>query len=291
MKTPLFIKLHLPDKPYDMQKVTKPYFIVPWHFHPEIEIMLVTSGKGTRFVGDSIEYFEPYDLVMLGPNLAHVWKNDQEHYREGAGLTAQCIYTVFTEESFGKDFFNIPEMSKVKQLLSKSSRGIKFEGKTKLRVTEKILESFHQTGVEQFISLVGILNELSISEEYTFLSTIGYDQKVQASDMQRLNGVLDFLMKNFRNEIKLEQVANIASMSPTSFCRYFKSRTNKTVIQFLNEIRIGHAHKLLIETQYNMDQVSAESGYKNVSNFYEQFQKITGKSPFKFRKEHSESIF
>lgn len=291
MKTPLFIKLHLPDKPYDMQKVTKPYFIVPWHFHPEIEIMLVTSGKGTRFVGDSIEYFEPYDLVMVGANLAHVWKNDHEHYREGSDLVAQCIYTVFTEDSFGKGFFNVPEMGKVKQLLSKASRGIKFEGKTKMRVTEKILESFEQTGVEQFISLVGILNDLSLSEEYTFLSTIGYDQKIQASDMQRLNGVLDFLMKNFRNEIKLEQVASIASMSPTSFCRYFKSRTNKTVIQFLNEIRIGHAHKLLIETQYNMDQISAESGYKNVSNFYEQFQKITGKSPFKFRKEHSESIF
>jgi transcriptional regulator GlxA family with amidase domain len=97
------------------------------------------------------------------------------------------------------------------------------------------------------------------------------------------------MMKNFRNEIKLEQVASIANMSPTSFCRYFKSRTNKTVIQFLNEIRIGHAHKMLIETQYNMDQISSESGYKNVSNFYEQFQKITGKSPFKFRKEHNES--
>lgn len=291
MKTPLFIKLHLPDRPYDMQKVTKPYFIVPWHFHPEIEIMLVTIGRGTRFVGDSIEYFEPYDLVLLGPNLAHVWKNEQEHYREGSQLAAQCIYTVFREESFGKDFFNVPEMSKIKQLLARSTGGIKFEGKTKIRVAEKIIEAFGQTGVEQFISLVGILNELSLSEEYTFLSTIGYDQKVQASDMHRLNGVLDFLMKNFRNEIKLEQVASIASMSPTSFCRYFKSRTNKTVIQFLNEIRIGHAHKLLIETQYNMDQISAESGYKNVSNFYEQFQKITGKSPFKFRKEHSESIF
>lgn len=274
-----------------MQKVVKPYFIVPWHFHPEIEIMLVTSGKGTRFVGDSIEYFEPYDLVMVGPNLAHVWKNSQEHYQAGSAHTAECIYTVFTEDSFGKNFFNIPEMNKVKHLLSKASRGIKFEGKTKQRVAGKILESFHQAGVEQFISLIGILDELSVSDDYVFLSTIGYDQKVQASDMQRLNGVLDFLMKNFRNEIKLEQVAGIASMSPTSFCRYFKSRTNKTVIQFLNEIRIGHAHKMLIETQYNMDQISAESGYKNVSNFYEQFQKITGKSPFKFRKEHSESIF
>lgn len=274
-----------------MQRVIKPYFIVPWHFHPEIEIMLVTKGKGTRFIGDSIEYFEAFDLVMVGPNLAHVWKNSQEHYEAGSQLTAECIYILLTENSFGKGFFDVPEMHKIRHLLSKSSRGIKFEGETKMRVAKKTLETFQQTGVEQFISLIGILDELSASHEYSFLSTMGYDQKVQASDMQRLNRVLDFLMKNFKQEIKLDQVAEIANMSPTSFCRYFKSRTNKTVIQFLNEIRIGHAHKMLIETQYNMDQVSAESGYKNVSNFYEQFQKITGKSPHKFRKEHSESIF
>ncbi len=292
MKTPLFVKIHLPkSKPFDVQKVVKPYFVVPWHFHPEFEIMLVTQGKGTRFVGDSIECFEPYDLVMLGPNLAHVWKNHQEHYEENVPHVAECIYTLFREDSFGDSFFNIPEMNKISKLLSKASRGIKFEGKTKALVAEKILASLHQTGVEQFVTLVDILHLLSNSEEYTFLATIGYDQKVQASDLQRLNGVLDYLMKNFKNEIKLEQVANIANMSPTSFCRYFKNRTGKTVTQFINEIRIGHAHKMLIETQFNMDQISYESGYKNVSNFHEQFMKITGKSPFRFRKEHSESVF
>jgi transcriptional regulator GlxA family with amidase domain len=98
-------------------------------------------------------------------------------------------------------------------------------------------------------------------------------------------------MKNFRDEVKLEEIAEIANMSSTSFCRYFKSRTNKTVFEFINEIRIGHAHKLLVETQYNMDQICFESGFKNVSSFFKQFKLITGKTPSKFRKEHNERIF
>ena len=136
-----------------------------------------------------------------------------------------------------------------------------------------------------------ILHELSITDEYCLLSSIGYNGKIQASDLHRLNDVLDYLMKNFRNEIKLEEIAETANMSPTSFCRYFKSRTNKTVFQFINEIRIGHAHKLLVETQYNMDQMCFESGFINVSSFFKQFKAITGKTPSKFRKDHNERIF
>lgn len=136
-----------------------------------------------------------------------------------------------------------------------------------------------------------ILHELSVSDEYSVLSSIGFNGKIQASDMHRLNDVLDYLMKNFRDEVKLEEIAEIANMSSTSFCRYFKSRTNKTVFEFINEIRIGHAHKLLVETQYNMDQICFESGFKNVSSFFKQFKLITGKTPSKFRKDHNERIF
>lgn len=292
MKNPLFVEIHLPkNKPFDIQKVERPNFIVPWHFHPEIEILLVTKGKGSRFVGDSIEFFEPYDLVLVGPNLAHVWKNHQEHYQENPSIIAECIYLLFTEDSFGKDFFKIPEMSTIKDLISKAGRGIKFEGKTKAAAAEKIIETYTQTGIEQFISFINILNLLSNSNEYSFLSSIGYNQKAQVSDLYRLNDVLDYLMKNFKNEIKLKEIADIANMSPTSFCRYFKANTNKTLIQFINEIRIGHAHKMLIETQFNLDQISYDSGYNNISNFHEQFMKITGKSPGKFRKEHSQRVF
>ncbi len=278
------------DKPFDFHKVAKPYFVVPWHFHPEIEIMLITKGKGTRFIGDSIEHFEPYDLVMVGPNLAHVWKNNH-HLEAGNNQTAECIYILFTENSFGPDFFKIPEMVPLRNLLTKSNRGIKFFGETKLSVAEKILKAHQQTGVPQFITFMEILHALSGSDEYELLSSIGFNGKIQASDLHRLNDVLDYLMKNFKAEVRLEEIAEIANMSSTSFCRYFKSRTNKTVFEFINEIRIGHAHKLLIETPYNMDQICFESGFKNVSSFFKQFKTVTGKTPSKFRQDHNERIF
>ena len=191
----------------------------------------------------------------------------------------------------GKDFFNIPEMHKIKELITRSERGIKFGDKAKSLVIDKILEASQLTGVDQFISLIGILNQLSQSDDYSYLSTIGFNGKIQSFDLQRLNRVLEYVMANFKNDIKLEEVAGEANMSPTSFCRYFKNRTNKTVMQFINEIRIGYAHKMLVETQYNVEQICYECGFKNVSNFYEQFQKITGKSPFKYRKEHNERVF
>jgi len=291
MKIPRFIKITFPEnKPFDIVKVTRPYFVVPWHFHPEIEIMMVTSGTGTRFVGDSIESFEPVDLVMLGPNLAHVWKNNATHFKGNPHL-AEAFYIVFKEDSFGSGFFDMPEMDKLNDLLLRSQKGIRFGQETIKAVQDKMQEAYQQDGVEQFLTLLTILNTLAESQDYTYLCSEKYKQKVDATDLHRLDSVLDYLMINFRNDVKLEDVASVANMSQNAFCRYFKDRTNKTVMQFLNEIRIEHAHRMLMETQYNVDQISAESGFKNVSNFYQQFQKITGRSPLKFRKDHKEKVF
>jgi AraC-like DNA-binding protein len=292
MNGPLYQKIHLKDnKSFNILKVDRPYFIVPWHVHPELEIMLVTSGHGTRFVGDSMESFKPYDLVMVGPNLPHVWKNGHEHYDENSCLLAEARVILFRDDCFGNGFFNMPEMKAVKELFIKAERGLRFEGKTKEKIAKKIIKAYAQQGIAQFLCLIEILDQLSKSKEYSFLSSNGYNQKVHASDLQRLNMVIDFIMKNFRKEITLDQVASVASMAPTALCRYFKGCTNKTLVQFINELRIGYAHKLLMETSNNVEQVCFDCGFNNVSNFYEQFKKITGKSPFKYRKEHSESVF
>lgn len=292
MQKPLFQKIHLKEnKSFNILKVHRPYFVVPWHFHPEVEIMLVINGHGTRFVGDSIERFQPYDLVMVGANLAHVWKNNHEHFEEDCGVIAEARVILFRESCFGNDFFSVPEMTRISDLLLRAERGIKFEGKMKERIARLIIDAYELEGSKQFIALISILDELASTEEYSYLCSAGYDQKVQASDLSRLNSVLDYLMKNFHKSIKLEEAASVANMSPNAFCRYFKARTNRTVIQFVNELRIGHAHKLLVETQSNIDQVAFDSGFRNLSNFYEQFQKITGKSPFRFRKEHNQKVF
>lgn len=292
MNGPLYQKIHLKDsKSFNVLKVDRPFFIVPWHVHPEVEIMLVTSGHGTRFVGDSIESFKPYDLVMVGSNVPHVWKNGHEHYEEGSGLLAEAHVILLKLDCFGKDFFNIPEMKAVKELFVKAERGLKFEGKTKERIAEKIISAYAYEGIGQFLCLMEILDELSGSKEYSFLSSVGYNQNVKVNDLRPLDNVIDFIMKNFRKEITLTQVAHVANMAPTAFCRYFKARTNKTVVQFINELRIGYARKLLMETRTNVEQICFESGFNNVSNFYEQFRKITGKSPFKYRKEHRARMF
>lgn len=291
MQKILFQKIHLEDqKSFNILKVDRPYFIVPWHFHPEVEIMLITKGTGTRFVGDSIEGFLPYDLVMIGSNLAHVWKNSPEHYEESSGLVAEARVILFREDCFGRGFFNIPEMEGIKNILTKAARGLKFFGNTASSVKDKILMSYRQNELGRFISLIQILDELSKSKEYSFLSSMGYVQEIHDSDLQNLNTILDYLLKNFKNEIKLEEVSKLANMSPTSFCRYFKSHTNKTLIQFINELRIGYAKKMLLESNDIVSTVCFESGFNNISNFYDHFYKLTGKHPSQFRDQHHNKL-
>jgi AraC-like DNA-binding protein len=249
--------------------------------------MLITNGTGTRFIGDSIETFKPYDLVIVGSHLTHVWKNSIDHYEESSELRAEARVILFREDCFGKNFFDLAEMLEIKNLLSRSKRGIEIFGNSKRKIANKILAAYEQNELDRFLSLIQILKDLSQTNEYRVLSSIGYVQQIQSSDLADLNIILDYLIKNFKNNINLQQVASLANMTPTGFCRYFKKSTNKTLIQFVNELRIGYAKSKLIETRENISTICFESGFNNISNFYDHFYKITRKHPSKFRDEHS----
>jgi AraC-like DNA-binding protein len=175
-------------------------------------------------------------------------------------------------------------------MLTKAERGLKFFGNTASSAKDKIITAYQHSELERFISLICILNELSQSKEYSILSSIGYVQKYQDSDFQHLNTILDYLLNNFKKEIKLEEVAKVANMSPTAFCRYFKNHTNKTLIQFTTELRIGYAKKMLVESRDTISTICFETGYNNISNFYDHFYKITGKRPSQFREEHQSKL-
>lgn len=291
MHEPLFQRIHVAEnQSYTVLKVDRPFFVVPWHVHPEVEIMLVVQGEGTRFVGDSIERFEPGDLVMVGANLSHVWKNSNRHYEADPSLRAKARVILFREDCFGPTFFETPEMQPIQALLRRAQRGIVFGGKTKQVVADKIFRAYSQQGVKRFLTFIDILHDLAQSRDYTLLTSVDHSQSVQAGDLMRLNKVLDYLMSEFRNPIRLEAIAALASMAPTAFCRYFKSRTNKTVISFVNELRVGYAHKLLMETPRTITDIAYECGFNNVSNFYRQFQAITGRSPLQYRREYEERL-
>ena len=262
-----------------------PHFIVPWHYHPAIEIMYITRGIGTRFVGDCIEQYEEGDVCMIGPNLPHEWRNDDAYFDKESGLRATCICLFFKREIFDPNFIRLPEMNNIRDLIERSRRGLKLTGKSKLEITRFIRSSVNDVGVRKVTNLLTLLELMATSTEYELLASVGFTNSVNSEDFERFNKVYKFLVKNFATSIRLEEVSTLVGLTPTAFCRYFKERTKKTFVEYLNEMRIGYSKKLLLENKMKISTISGEVGFPNLSNFISQFKKVTGMSPSQFQKQ------
>lgn len=262
-----------------------PHFIVPWHYHPAIEIMYITRGIGTRFVGDCIEQYEEGDVCMIGPNLPHEWRNDDAYFDKESGLRATCICLFFKREIFDPNFIRLPEMNNIRDLIERSRRGLKFTGNSKLEITRFIRSSVNDVGVRKVTNLLTLLELMATSTEYELLASVGFTNSVNSEDFERFNKVYKFLVKNFAASIRLEEVSTLVGLTPTAFCRYFKERTKKTFVEYLNEMRIGYSKKLLLENKMKISTISGEVGFPNLSNFISQFKKVTGMSPSQFQKQ------
>lgn len=263
-----------------------PYFIVPWHYHPEIEIMCIEQGSGTRFVGDHIENYEVGDVCIIGPQLPHEWRNDKEFFGEGTGLRSVCLCVYFRKELFEGVMINLPEFMNIRNLIERSRRGIKFTGTARDRIADFIRSTFNSNGAVRVTNLITLLEMMANTEEYELLASVGFTQSVNSSDFERFNKIYQYLVKNFNQPIKLEEVAGLVGLTPTAFCRYFKERTKKTFVQYLNDMRIGHAKRLLIEGKMKISTVSMEVGFNNLSNFIEQFKKSVHMLPTEYQKQY-----
>ena len=262
-----------------------PHFIVPWHYHPAIEIMYITRGIGTRFVGDCIEQYEEGDVCMIGPNLPHEWRNDDAYFDKESGLRATCICLFFKREIFDPNFIRLPEMNNIRDFIERARRGLKFTGNSKLEITRFIRSSVSDVGVRKVTNLLTLLELMATSTEYELLASVGFTNSVNSEDFERFNKVYKFLVKNFATSIRLEEVSTLVGLTPTAFCRYFKERTKKTFVEYLNEMRIGYSKKLLLENKMKISTISGEVGFPNLSNFISQFKKVTGMSPSQFQKQ------
>lgn len=272
-----------PKYSFILQKDSYPYYPTPWHYHPEFELVLVVKSTGTRTVGDHIDRFADGDLVLLGPNLPHAFQNDSIYYQGDPLLLAEAIVIHFRAEFLGQDFFNLPEMIAVSQLLDKSKFGLKISGDTRRQVAGIMHEMLPLQGAGRIIKLLQILELLSLSEEYQLLASPGFVQQYAATGTDRIAKVHEYIITNFRKDIPLAHVAEVANMSVPSFCRSFKACTRKSFSHFLHEVRVGYACKLLREGRYNVSRICYESGFNNMSNFNLQFKKITGTSPLQYR--------
>lgn len=261
------------------------FFDPNWHFHPHYQLFTVLEGTGTRFIGDTIQHFEPGDTVFLGPNLPHLWRSDKAYFEHSSSLKTHGIVLYFTEDFLGQGFFEKPEMLALNTFLQNSSRGLFWSGKTNEFIVKSLLDLRQTTGFKRIISLLDLLHFLSQSKDYQYITNEDYSNQHKLSETERMQKVYEYVSKNFKETIKLSDIAEKVNMSEAAFCRYFKKRTNRSFIDFVNEIRIGNACKLLSNNTLSVTEICFESGFNTISNFNFQFKKIAGKTPSEYARE------
>ncbi len=277
------------SKTFVIKELVAPHFDPKWHFHPEYQLFLVLKGRGTRFVGDNIKHFRENDMVFTGPNLPHLWRNDDWYFKKNEPRQTRGIVIYFQPDLLG-NFQGKEEMDSIHLLLQKSARGLEVKGETNRTIGKWMTELVNMKGVPSVIQLLKILDTLSTSTECTPIAHVGYVNLNKESESGRMTLVYEHVMKNFKQRLPLTEVASLTNMSMSSFSRYFKSRANKSFSDFLSEIRIGHACKMLHEENVSISHVSDASGFPTLSNFNKQFKEITGKTPLQYKKAYLEQL-
>jgi AraC-like DNA-binding protein len=280
-------KSEIPEaKAFVINYLNDPCFDTNWHFHSEYQLFVVLEGSGTRFIGDNISHFQEGDLVFTGPNLPHLWRNDEVYFDKSNQLRVQGIVIYFPESFLGDGSLKKEEMQGIRQLFERAARGIQVGGTTAAQVTQMMKDLLYQKGIESIIQLLSILHVLAESSEFTYISSIGYSNTSKETDKDKMSEVYNYIVQNFKRNIMLDEVAAIANMSPTTFSRYFKARTNKPFSAFIAELRIGLACKLLMEEEDSISQICYRCGFNTLSNFNKQFKELMHKTPFEYRKEY-----
>ncbi len=266
-----------------VKKIRKPHFDHPFHFHRLCELTWVQQGRGELIIGDYFGSFSPGEVVLVSPELPHLWKCDAAYYNGDEKLYTEAFGLYFPDTLADMVSDDEPSIYLYNDLIQKSERGLRFFGTTKTIVTEKLKELVQSEGLQQLGIFLQMIDILARSEEYEVLASVGYKKSFNFNDVDRFNDVYQFLLDNFHRDISLEEVAGICNMTPNSFCRFFKQKTQKTFTLFLNEIRIGHAKKLLQNKNSTIKDICYSCGYNNPVNFFNFFKQIVKQTPGEFR--------
>lgn len=271
------------EKKIWVKKIRKPYFDHPFHFHKLCELTWVEKGHGKLIIGDYVGNFSDGEVILASPGLPHLWKCDPVFYKGSKNLYTKAVGLYFPIEFPKRISDDSVGLIKYDQLMLKSERGLRFYGSARETVNRKMKALVAANGLLQLGIFLEVIDILSRSDEYESLASLGFKRSVNLNDMERFNVVYQFLLKNFQRDITLEEVANLCNMSPSSFCRFFKQKTQKTFILFLNELRIGHAKKLLQNENYPIKDICYECGYNNPVHFFNFFKQVVKQTPKAFR--------
>lgn len=258
-----------------------PHLYNQLHQHPEIQLTVIKESHGTLIAGDYVGPFHAGDVFVIGSNQSHVFRNDEKFFKKRSKAVAITIF--FDETTLGEKFWQLQETKSLQQFFRNSGGGFRITGKKKRALAEKLASIAHKDGIERLIIFLEIIKELNNRKEMQPLSKPIIQRNIRTYDGNRLNKILEFTFREFQRTINLSEVAALANLTPEAFCKYFKTRTRKTYVSFLNEIRVNHACRLLTEER-SISDICYDSGFTNLSNFNRIFRRIKKLSPGEWRK-------
>ncbi|MBW7890302.1 MAG: helix-turn-helix transcriptional regulator [Chitinophagaceae bacterium] len=269
------------------RELKEKHFDPVWHAHSEYQLFIVLSGKGTRFIGNTVQSFQEGDLTFLGPGMPHLWRNDSVYFDKKSKLLTHGL-VIYLRSEFIAGLIEKEEMQPMREFFSKAKCGIEYCGDAIHQIGTKMKEVVAARAVESFIQLLQLLNVMSQHKSYRLLHNAGYKYRLKESETRRINVVYNYAAQHFQDRISLNEVAALLNMTPTSFSRYFKMKTSKSFSDFISELRIRHACKLLIEEEdKNVSQISYDCGFKTLSNFNRQFRLYMKMTPKSYRERFS----
>ncbi|MCP4978773.1 MAG: helix-turn-helix transcriptional regulator [Maribacter sp.] len=271
-----------PEDSFLVEDRTKEYFDYPIHYHPEMELNFVLNGKNVRrTIGDSMEIIDDIDLVLVGPNLYHVWEQHECENKEIREVTIQ-----FHNDLFDDSFLHRSVMRPIKEMFDRSAHGILFSKETSMALKDRILKVPKMGGMDNFMEIFSILYDLSISRNQRLLSTLSV-QPINFESSNKIKALYEFVQKNYSKKITLKEAAELVNLSNVSFNRFIKRRTGKTFVDYLNEVRIGYASKFLIERDLGISEIAFICGFNSIANFNRVFKKNKKRTPTQYRNDFS----
>ncbi|GGM94582.1 AraC family transcriptional regulator [Dyadobacter beijingensis] len=255
-------------------------FDAPWHYHPEYELTIILQSVGIRYVGNSMESFEAGDLVLLGPNLPHCWKNTQDNV-----VAASSIVVQWPEAFIGNGWLDAEEFKSIRRLLQMAGQGIKFNQDAAARVKPMLEDMLEMQPFARLIKFLEVLEMLAGIKNIHFLCEQGFAYPLNYEDNQRINTVYNYIREHYAERITLAALSALVHMSEEAFSRFFSRTMQKPLFTFLNEYRINMATKMLIETDMQVAEISFACGYDSPPFFFRQFRKFGGMTPAAYRKQ------
>jgi AraC-like DNA-binding protein len=268
---------------FTLFKRVKSAFDFPIHYHEELELNFISNAKNARrMVGDHVEDIDDLELVLVGSNLQHGWFTHKCQSSEILEITIQFHKDLFDEKLLARN-----QLSFIRNMFERSSRGILFSKETAEATLPRLLNLDKKHGFDSVLELMSILHDLSTSRNSRLLSDASFNQVNQSYNSRRIEKSFEHLNKNFDKQITLAEVARLAGMTEVSFSRFFKQRSGKTFIDSLNDIRLGHASRMLIDTTHSISEIAYSCGFNNISNFNRIFKKKKGCTPKEFKEGYS----